>query len=340
MGRELAARAAAQRNGNSQGEGQVEQVRTLAQQLERMTPEFQAAMPKGREATQLVRDAMTCLRTIKNLDKCDPESFLGSLMTCAQLDLRPGVASLGHAWPLPYWDNAQKRHRAQLIVGYKGYIELGYRSGKLAGISSRVVYEGEEFDIEFHEDGDKLLHKPSYRGLRGDPVCFYSVARVVGGGYSLTDPMSVEEMQQHRDRHAPRDRNGKIVGPWVDHFLPMGKKTMILRNFALLPKSAEMLSAMQADNGIRVDLTPTADAGEVTERPPRIVASLVEHDDADGLAPGPDLGDWASRIDDIASAEDGQRAEADLGDVIASGAMAPGKAEAVRKAIEAKIGLL
>lgn len=278
MGRELAARAAAQRNGNG-NEGQVEQARTLAQQLERMAPEFQAAMPKGREATQLVRDAMTCLRTIKNLDKCDPESFLGSLMTCAQLDLRPGVASLGHAWPLPYWDNAQRRHRAQLIVGYKGYIELGYRSGKLTGISSRVVYEGEEFDIEYHEDGDRLIHKPSYRGLRGEPVCFYSVARVVGGGYSLTEPMSVEEMQQHRDRHAPRDRNGKIVGPWIDHFLPMGKKTMVLRNFAMLPKSAEMLTAMQADNGIRVDLTPTADAGEVTERPPRIVASLVADDD-------------------------------------------------------------
>ena len=338
MGRELAARAAAQRNGNG-NEGQVEQVRTLAQQLERMTPEFQAAMPKGREATQLVRDAMTCLRTIKNLDKCDPESFLGSLMTCAQLDLRPGVASLGHAWPLPYWDGASRRYRAQLIVGYKGYIELGYRSGKLAGIASRIVYEGEEFEIEYHEDGDRLIHKPSYRGLRGDPVCFYSVARVIGGGYSLTEPMSVEEMQQHRDRHAPRDRNGKIVGPWIDHFLPMGKKTMILRNFALLPKSAEMLSAMRADNGIRVDLTPTANAGEVTERPPRIVAALVADDD-DGLVGTSDLGDWADRIDDIASADDGQRAEAELNEVTASSSMAPGRAEAIRRAIKAKTAMV
>ena len=295
MGRELAQRAAAQRGGNNSGAEPTEQVRTLAQQLERMAPEFQAAMPKGREATQLVRDAMTCLRTIKNLDKCDPESFLGSLMTCAQLDLRPGVASLGHAWPLPYWDNTQRRHRAQLIVGYKGYIELGYRSGKLAGIASRIVHEGEEFDIEFHEDGDRLLHKPSYRGLRGEPVCFYSVARVVGGGYSLTDPWSVEEMQQHRDKHAPRNAKGQIVGPWTDHFLAMGKKTMILRNFALLPKSAEMLTAMQADNGIRVDLTPTANAGEVTERPPRIVASLVTDDDAQA---GEDLGNPAKTTPD------------------------------------------
>lgn len=286
MARDLAQRAAAQRNGGSQDNGgQVEQVKTLAQQLERMLPEFEAAMPRGREATQLVRDAMTCLRTIKNLDRCDPESFLGALMTCAQLDLRPGVASLGHAWPLPYWDNARKGYRAQLIVGYKGYIELGYRSGRLAGIASRVVREGEEFSIEYREDGDRLVHKPSYRGLRGEPVCFYSVARVVNGGYSLTDPMSVEEMQQHRDAHAPRDRYGKIVGPWTDNFVPMGRKTMILRNFALLPKSAEMVTAMQADNGIRVDLTPTADAGEVTEQPPRMVIGAVE-DDTDTATAG------------------------------------------------------
>jgi recombination protein RecT len=300
MGRDLAQRAAQQNGGGGNGgAAPAEQVKTLAQQLERMVPEFQAAMPRGREATQLVRDAMTCLRTIKNLDKCDAPSFLGALMTCAQLDLRPGVASLGHAWPLPYWDGAQKRHRAQLIVGYKGYIELGYRSGKLAGIASRVVYEGEEFDIEWHEDGDRLIHKPSYRGLHGAPVCFYSVARVIGGGYSLTDPWSVEEMEQHRDQYAPRNAKGQIVGPWTDHFLPMGKKTMILRNFAMLPKSAAMVAAMQADNGIRVDLTPDAPAGEVTEH--HTVPGAVEPDEAgepgtDGGDTGfpNDPGDWAA----------------------------------------------
>ncbi len=344
MGRELAQRAAAARNGNGQnGNGeQAEQARTLAQQLERMIPEFQAAMPKGREATQLVRDATTCLRTIKDLDKCEPTSVLGALMTCAQLDLRPGVAALGHAWPLPFWDGKTQGLKAQLVIGYKGYIELGYRSGKLAGIASRIVYENEldGFEFIYREDGDILTHKPSYRGLRGEIVCFYSTARIIGGGYSLTEPVSLEEMEAHREKYAPRDRHKKITGPWVNHFGAMGKKTMILRNFALLPKSAEMVSAMQADNGIRVDLTPTANAGEVTERPPRIVASLVERDDADGLAPGPDLGDWASRIDDIASAEDGQRAEADLGDVITSGVMAPEKAEAVRKAIKAKVAMV
>ena len=283
MGRELASRAAAARNGNGQnGDGeQVEAARTLAQQLERMTPEFQAAMPKGREATQLIRDAMTCLRTIKDLDKCEPASVLGALMTCAQLDLRPGVAGLGHAWPLPFWDGKTQGLKAQLVIGYKGYIELGFRSGRLAGIASRIVYENElaDFEYVYHEDGDVLTHKPSYQGLRGGIVCFYSVARIIGGGYSLTEPVSLEEMEAHREKYAPRDRYKKITGPWVNHFGAMGKKTMILRNFANLPKSAEMGIAMEADNGVRVDLTPDANAAEVTERPARVVAGQVEHDD-------------------------------------------------------------
>jgi len=286
MGRELAARAAAARNGNGQNGGgeQEERVQTLAQQLERMLPEYQAAMPKGREATQLVRDALTCLRTIKDLDKCEPTSVLGALMTCAQLDLRPGVAGLGHAWPLPFWDGKTQGLKAQLVIGYKGYIELGYRSGKLAGIASRIVYENEldGFEYVYREDGDILTHKPSYRGLRGGIVCFYSVARIIGGGYSLTEPVSLEEMEAHRDKYAPRDRYKKITGPWVNHFAAMGKKTMILRNFANLPKSAEMGIAMEADNGVRVDLTPTANAAEVTERPARVVAGTVEHDDEAG----------------------------------------------------------
>ena len=81
MGRELAQRASGQRsgtNGNGNGE-QDERARTLGGQIEMMLPEYQKAMPKGREAAQLVRDALTCLRTIKDLDKCEPTSVLGAL---------------------------------------------------------------------------------------------------------------------------------------------------------------------------------------------------------------------------------------------------------------------
>ena len=314
MGRELAQRAAARNggtgtdtntaavsNGNGAGE-QDDRVRTLAGQISRMAPEYKAAMPKGREATQLIRDATTCLRNIRNLDKCEPVTVLGALMTCAQLDLRPGV--LGQAWPLPYWDGRDKCYKAQLVIGYQGYIELGHRSGRLKDIVSEIVYvEDREFDFWLDEDGPHLIHKPAIDGVQEKIRCFYSAARLTNGGYQVTRPASALMMQLHRDEYAPRDRNGKVTGPWVKNFGPMGRKTMILRNFHTLPKSAEMAIAMEADEGIRIDLDPTHDAAEVTEH--HVVPGEVEADPDTGSQDqtGTPAGEGTSPPDDWPSGE-------------------------------------
>jgi len=295
MGRDLAQRAAARRN-----DGEVEESPSLTDQIRRMQPEYEAAMPRGREATQLVRDAITCLRTIKKLDQCTPESVLGALMTCAQLDLRPGVAGLDHAWPVPFWDGKSRCLKAQLIIGYKGYVELGFRSGLLAGISSRIVYAGDEFKISYHADRDELIHEPDPDGLREEIRCFYSAARLVNGGYSVTDPMSLRAMEAYRDRHAStKNQKGEVFGPWVDHFPAMGQKTMVRINFKMLPKSPEMAIAMEADEGVRVNLSPTANAAEVTDHPPRVVSVQIEHDDE----PAQDAPQEALPVEDPPEAE-------------------------------------
>jgi recombination protein RecT len=255
---------------------EVEKADSLKKQIERMSSEYQLAMPKGMEATQLVRDAITCLRTIKYLDACEPASVLGALMTCAQLGLRPAV--LGHAWPLPYWDGRTGGYKAQLVIGYKGYVELGYRSGKISAITSRIVRHGEKFTIAYHEDRDELLHEPAIDGMPGEIRCFYSTGRLVNGGYTVTEPYSIARMEAHRDRHAPRNRQQEIVGPWKDNFPEMGQKTMVLVNYRLLPKSAEMAIAMEADEGVRLDLSPVANAAEVTTRP--VIPGKAEPADA------------------------------------------------------------
>ncbi len=251
-------------NGSEQGAA-VEKVSSLRRQIEQMTAEYQLAMPKGMEAAQLVRDAVTCLRKIRHLDACEPGSVLGALMTCAQLGLRPAV--LGHAWPLPYWDGKDRCYKAQLVIGYQGYVELGFRSGRISAITSRIVRHGEKFTIVYHEDRDELTHEPAIDGMPGDIRSFYSTARLVNGGYTVTEPWSLARMQDHRDKHAPRNRDGQITGPWVDNFPEMGQKTMVLVNYKLLPKSAEMAIAMEADGGLRLDLSAKADAAEVTQRP-------------------------------------------------------------------------
>jgi recombination protein RecT len=280
----LRQRVHAQANGETPG-ADVAKASSLRQQIERMAPEYQMAMPKGMEATQLVRDALTCLRKIEHLDACEPGSVLGALMTCAQLGLRPAV--LGHAWPLPYWDNRDRCYKAQLVIGYQGYVELGYRSGRISAITSRIVRHGEPFTIVYHEDRDELIHEPAVDGLPGEIRSFYSTARLVNGGYTVTEPWSLARMQAHRERHAPRNREQNIVGPWKDNFPEMGQKTMVLVNYKLLPKSAEMAIAMEADGGLRLDLSPAANAAEVTQHP--VIAGRAEPaDDPAGGGRGPD----------------------------------------------------
>lgn len=245
---------------------------TLADQIRAMEKEFQLAMPRGAEATQLIRDALTALRMTKNLAKCDASSVLGSLMTCAQLGLRPGV--LGHAWLLPFWNKKDRAYNAQLVIGYQGYIELAHRSGKIASISARTVYEGDEFDVAYGI-ADTLVHKPDLFGERGAPKAYYAVVKFTNGGYSFF-VMSHRDMLRYRDENATaKNREGQVFGPWVDNFEGMAHKTCVRQLAKWMPKSTELAQAIAADEGVRVDLRPNVDPAEATERPDTLEGEVV-----------------------------------------------------------------
>jgi recombination protein RecT len=236
-----------------------------------MEHHFQLAMPRGMEATQLIRDALTCLRGNPKLAECEHLSVLGALMTCAQLGLRPGVPALGEAWLLPFWDSRSNQRKAQLIIGYQGYVQLGHRSGLLASLHSRTVYENDLFDVEYGAAEDIWRHKP--RWPRGEPIMFYAVGRTTNGGYAVTDPWTVADMEEHRDRFAmARNSQGQVVGPWADNFEAMASKTMLLRVMKLLPKSTEQQRAIANDGVVRVDVTPDAIDGTVVDEPEETAA--------------------------------------------------------------------
>ncbi len=254
----------------------------LGTQIVQMQKAFQAAMPRGAEATQLVRDAMTCLRQTPKLAECEPQSVLGALMTCAQLGLRPGV--LGQAWVLPFWDRRyewlddknRKRtgaYRAQFVIGYQGMIALAYRSEQIQDIVARVVYENDVFEVEYGLD-DRLVHKPEMKGNRGEPIAYYAVAKTTTGG-RLFFVMGKPDMLEYRDKYATtKTKEGKVFGVWVDEFDAMSMKTTIRQLSKFLPKSTAFASAIEADGTVRVDLAPNPDAMLYGEQP--------AHDDIDG----------------------------------------------------------
>jgi recombination protein RecT len=236
---------------------------TMQAQIRRMEDQFQLAMPRGVEASQLVRDAITALRTTDGLMECDPASVLGGLMTCAQLGLRVGV--LGQAWLLPFYDYKSKGKKAQLIVGYQGLISLAYRSEQVASIAARVVYANDPvFEVEYGTE-DRLVHKPATTERRGEPIAYYSVVHIKSGR-PIFYVMSKADMEDYRDQYATaKKRDGTIVGPWKDNFEGMALKTVIRQLSKWMPKSTEFSTALMADEGVRVDLSPQGDAIEATQ---------------------------------------------------------------------------
>lgn len=247
---------------------------TLAQQIARMEHQFAMAAPRGFEAQQIVRDALTALRQTPKLAECEPASVLGGLMTMAQLGLRIGV--LGHGWLLPFWDSryewvdatGRKRKgafRAQLIVGYLGMVELAYRSDRIAKITARVVHENDHFVVEYGAN-ERLVHRPA-RSDRGAPVAYYATVRLKGADDVMFYDMSHDEMTIYRDRYAMAKKDGKVVGPWASEFDAMAKKTCLRQLAKYMPKGTDLARALVADESVRVDITPSAAIELVSEHP-------------------------------------------------------------------------
>ena len=138
------------------------QASTLGKMIDAMRPEVERALPKHMDPDRMCRIAITLLRRQKGLAECEPMSFLGALMTCAQLGLEPGP--LGHAWIIPRKNVDTKVVEAHFQLGYKGAIELARRSGQLAKITARTVYQGEidkdPFTVEYVGALENLTHKP------------------------------------------------------------------------------------------------------------------------------------------------------------------------------------
>lgn len=217
---------------------------TLEQRIKQYEKWWQAAMPKGSEAAQLVRDAVHCIRTNPELAGCDIESIMGGLTTCAQLGLRPGVANLGHAWLVPL------KGKAALWLGYRGMIDIAYRNPRIETISGRAVFENEAFKASYEPPA--IAHDPvAWADLKGNPVGYYSVARMARGGL-IFNTLSEAESEVIRAQQLKI----RASGPWRDHPEPMKIKTAMRRMWRWLPMSLEMQAVEAIDGSVRLDASP------------------------------------------------------------------------------------
>lgn len=217
----------------------IKQVNTIRAMLEKSKGQIAMALPKHLSADRIIRVAMTSIQRTPTLLECDPISLIGAVIQSSQLGLEPdGI--LGHAYLVPFRNTKKNCMEVQFIPGYKGLIDLARRSGQVNRISAHVVYENEQFVMEFGTK-EALEHKPMPPSLRGKRKGVYAVA-VLNDGSAHFEWLWDEEIEAVK-----RQSKAANFGPWKTHEDEMVRKTAIRRLVKYLPLSVELAKAAAVD---------------------------------------------------------------------------------------------
>lgn len=205
----------------------------LREKVKEIEPILKSLLPKSMDVERFTSIILNECRTTKDLIKCDFKSILGGGVTAGRLGLEIG-GTLGHCYLIPRKNYKTGMLEASFQLGYRGIIELIYRSGLVSHIQARCRYENDIFEWEY---GTKafLRHIPSE--IQSPLKSVYAIA-TMKDGFHLFLVMYASDLYKIRDKYAPR-YNGKIVGPWADNEEEMMKKSVVIRLSKTLPKSVE-----------------------------------------------------------------------------------------------------
>jgi recombination protein RecT len=234
-------------------ENQIVQMRgEFARAIGGATPQEQQ-----KRAERFARVCVTAFRQNPKLQQCTAGSILGAMMVCAQLDLEPNTPS-GLAYLIPYG------RECQFQVGYKGLLQLMYRSGAIASFNADVVYRGElerglfRYTSGIHpniEHEIDLLDNSARSGEPKDIVAAYAAVTLKSG-----EP--VMRLVTKKEIDQARVQGGRNSPAWRDHYAAMAIKTAIKRLAQWLPQTKVDEAFAAEDKYIEAEAKP-AEAPQV-----------------------------------------------------------------------------
>lgn len=233
--------------------------KTMKDLINKMSGEIAKALPSVMTPDRFTRITLSALSNNPQLAECTPSSFLGAMMTAAQLGVEPNTP-LGQAYLIPYKNNKKitrpdgktewvQQLECQFQLGYKGLLDLAYRSGEISVIQAHTVHENDIFEVEFGLDA-KLTHKPKMDGDRGKPIAYYAMFRTKDGGYGF-EVMSVDDINAHARKFSKSFSNG----PWQTNFDEMAKKTVLKKVLKYAPLKSDFVRGLGQDETIKTDLS-------------------------------------------------------------------------------------
>lgn len=186
------------------------------------------------------------VRSNADIQKCTAISVVGAIHSIARLGLVPDP-TMGFVYVVPF------KGRATVIIGYRGFIELGRRGGGIDTVETEVVYENDDFDFQ-RGTNTELTHRPWYVvGAEGpgDPRLVYCIT-TFGSDRKQYEVMTAKQVRAIQTGG----------GPWRQHWDEMARKTVIRRASKTWPLTTELSQAVALDE--------RAERGEVQPVSPQL----------------------------------------------------------------------
>lgn len=221
--------------------------KTMQMYIKSMEGEIKKALPSVITPERFTRMVLSAISTTPKLAACTPASFLGAMMSAAQLGLEPNTP-LGQAYLIPYKNKG--RDEVQFQLGYKGLIDLAYRSGEVELVQAHIVYENDTFECEYGLE-PKLVHKPADSD-RGEPIKVYAMFKTKSGGYGF-EVMSMDDVRRHAEKYSQAYKSG--FSPWKTNFEEMAKKTVLKKVLKYAPLKSDFVKAVVQDESIKNEIS-------------------------------------------------------------------------------------
>jgi recombination protein RecT len=142
-----------------------------------------------------------------------------------------------------------------------GVMKKARNSGEIASIAAQVVYENDEFSMDYVTEGPPISHRPLIDGDRGKALGAYAVARLKDGSWTQPEYMTVAEIEHVRKTFSKQPNSLMWTKAWGEG----ARKTVIRKAAKYWPTSTDkdgqgLVDWMDATGDTQLPSKPTLTA--------------------------------------------------------------------------------
>lgn len=202
------------------------------------------SLPKHLNSERFIRIALNAALTTPKLADCTKASVFKCLLDLAALGVEPNGRD---AHLIPFEDRRAGVTICQLIVDFKGLVQIVKRAPGVVSVTADVVRANDEF--QFQQGNDPFLKHTFGLSDRGAIVGAFAIVRTTTG--ESFNVLTLEEIEEVR-----RGSRAGNNGPWKTHFAEMAKKTAFRRLTKWLELPAEISAAIETVDTEKPDADP------------------------------------------------------------------------------------